>query len=661
MKCLGVAFCFLVLFFINGCWSNIRDELPAKTPVESSFIPTCKATQGIFPRTLSANQSLPTNLAVITMENANCLYRIARWGNGITSPWNNPAQLTWSTDGKIIAVPTSLGVFLFDAETLEPTNSLNEIGFNNAIRSDLKFIARPGIRGLEIWEVATNKLVDRLPMAATKVQYAPDGKSVIVATSGAKIEVWSVEPKSKLATFQVGKNGTEIVKDMSASRDGQRVAAIDDIGWHDVSVWFVPSNSIFRTITDSSLKHTESVALSPNGKLLAISHSGVKLWDIESGELLYTLKPQNTATFQVVFSPNGELVAASNWDSVMIWRVADGKLVREIKDAPRSISGFAFSPDSAQIVTVDSARRLKRWQVSDGEVLQSHSDLADQGWVSSIAFSPDSNSIVSASLDNRLKLWNAQNGTVVTETVTTPYPNMVAFSPSGSLVANIAGSDIELRQASDLQLVRTIKAGGEIRQIAFSPDGELLAAAHGASASVWRVDSGELIQQFDEQKAPVETIAFSPDGQWIASGGGLPPGAESPSTKAAIYVWRLSDRQIKFERKNYSEDIHSTVFSPDGRRLVASDKDLHVWNLDDGKLIFNFSGRVSNNQLLKFNPDGELLALGAGLYRFDNMKRVGQVYGENEQINAIAFSADGTRIATAGQDGTISIWGVASQ
>ncbi|MGC8947394.1 MAG: WD40 repeat domain-containing protein, partial [Anaerolineae bacterium] len=55
----------------------------------------------------------PQPAAALSPENAGQVAQLARWGKGTVN------QVAFSPDGRLLAVASSLGVYLYDAETLE--------------------------------------------------------------------------------------------------------------------------------------------------------------------------------------------------------------------------------------------------------------------------------------------------------------------------------------------------------------------------------------------------------------------------------------------------------------------------------------------------------------------------------------------------------------
>jgi tetratricopeptide (TPR) repeat protein len=110
--------------------------------------------------------------------------------------------------------------------------------------------------------------------------------------------------------------------------------------------------------------------------------------------------------YSVVFSPDGQLLASGSADqTIRLWKVGDGSLVRELKGHTRPVQSVAFSPDGQLLASGSNDQTVRLWKVGDGSLvreLKGHTE-----WVRSVAFSPHGQALASASSDLTVRLWSS--------------------------------------------------------------------------------------------------------------------------------------------------------------------------------------------------------------------------------------------------------------
>jgi WD40 repeat protein len=235
----------------------------------------------------------------------------------------------------------------------------------------------------------------------------------------------------------------------------------------------------------------------------------------------------------VTFSPDGSLIASGAGgtdDTVKIWKVADGSLVRTLTGHIDDVESVSFSPDGKLLISGSGDTTIKMWKVSDGSLIRMLT--GHTGWVHSVSFSPDGSLIVSGSADDTIKIWRVSDGSLVrTLTGHTGWVISVSFSPDGSLIASgSADNTIKIWKVSDGSLVRTLTGHtGLVSSVSFSPDGNLIASgSYDNTIKIWRVSDGSLIRTLAGHADYVYSVAFSPDGSLIVSGG-----------KDGLALWRV--------------------------------------------------------------------------------------------------------------------------
>lgn len=113
-------------------------------------------------------------------------------------------------------------------------------------------------------------------------------------------------------------------------------------------------------------------------------------------------------------------------------------------------------------------------------------------------------------------------------------------------------------------------------------------------------------------------------------------------------------------RLNYQ--IQQVVFSADGKAVAARDVNgmARVWDTDTGRDLLSPEG---NYFALAFAPSGKTLALGSiavELWDLSARQQARQFNAAVGLVSALAFSADGQRLASASFDNTVRIWDLAA-
>lgn len=257
-----------------------------------------------------------------------------------------------------------------------------------------------------------------------------------LATQTTTISVWNIQDGTVLRTLEQPAG----VEHITVSANDQWVATggFDD----QVRVWKVDDDTVRYTIPDDSL-----AALSADGSLLATTtthtDAHVRLWSLRDGTLLRTISlPANDRPVEeMVFSPDGTVLALAELGEVTLWRVRDG--ARHATLTPdyfpnRSNPSIAFSPDGQVLATTgvwfgNDRDRLypsvpvRLWRVKDGTPLHALSVdplvaagrlSAEHHAVYTLAFSPDSTRLVAGmrELDARSQaavMWRVADGAML--------------------------------------------------------------------------------------------------------------------------------------------------------------------------------------------------------------------------------------------------------
>lgn len=284
----------------------------------------------------------------------------------------------------------------------------------------------------------------------------------------------------------------------------------------------------------------------PDGQSLAfVFLDAIIIYRVSDGQTRFIVKGDREGGKSLAVSPDGQLLAvggidSSKWDgTVSIWRVEDGTAVFRLKGHTGWVHAVAFSPDGQLLASGGSPKdhSVKIWKVADGSLV--HTMEHRPGYaVRALAFSPDGQLLASGGVDRTLNIWRVADGSLVRSIEQPREVLTVDFSPDGQLIAagGFPDRSVKLWRVSDGSLVRLFddpSALGFIWSVDFSPDGQWLASgSRNYQARLWRVADGSLLETLrEDHERDVATVRFSPGGEWLM--------VESVWFDHIIHLWRL--------------------------------------------------------------------------------------------------------------------------
>ena len=187
------------------------------------------------PAPMPTSTPYPQPVQSISVENAAHVAQLARWGRG------KVYNLAFSPDGRLLAVATGIGLYLYDIPAL----------------SEVRFIATD--------------------VAVFGIAFSPDGRLLASASDDKTVRLWDAASGRLVRTLE---GHTKSVFSVAFSPDGRLLAS----GSPDkVRLWDAASGQLLRTLK-GHIGGVSSVAFSPDGRLLAsVSYwsTTIQLWDAQ--------------------------------------------------------------------------------------------------------------------------------------------------------------------------------------------------------------------------------------------------------------------------------------------------------------------------------------------------------------------------------------------
>ena len=319
------------------------------------------------------------------------------------------------------------------------------------------------------------------------------------------------------------------------------------------------------------------------------------------------------------------------------------------------ITLVSFSPDGTLLASVSlvDSRTVKLWDVATGENIAT---LEGHKWsINSVAFSPDGTLLAAGSGDNTVKLWDVStHENIATLDEHRGDVNSVAFSPDGTFLASGSDDDtVKLWSMATYENITTLEGHSDwVNSVAFSPDGTLLASGDDdGTVKLWSMDTHENIATLEGQRFDkVELVAFSPDGTLLAS----------VNDDGTVKLWSVDTHKNIATFEGQRGGVNKVAFSPDGTLLVTLFRGVKLWDVATHENIATLDrhgGAVS----VAFSIDGSLLATGSvdgpvKLWDVATHENIATLEGHSDLVNSVMFSPDGELLVSESYDETVKLW-----
>jgi WD40 repeat protein len=236
-----------------------------------------------------------------------------------------------------------------------------------------------------------------------------------------------------------------------------------------------------------------------------------------------------------------------------------------------------------------------------------------------------------------------------------------AFTPDGkALVSARNNKVIQFWDATTGQPLQALRHEKRFTSFALAADGKVLATAGFEEITIWDVASGKQLRKINIGVEGALQIAAAPDGKTLASVG----------EEKVIRLWDVASGEEKRKLAIHADHGIRMQFTPDGKQLLATDwPEIRAWEVSTGREVRTIDTKHVTSFAL--SPNGAVLASGgveyvnnraeARLLLWDSAtaRELQQLQGHEHGVDALAFSPDGTTLASAEVD-KIFLWDVAT-
>jgi WD40 repeat protein len=456
---------------------------------------------------------------------------------------------------------------------------------------------------------------------------------------------------------------------------GERVITLEQ---RQISIWDTASGDSVGVIELNTQADPE-LHISANGRYLAVhtslqdGSSGVAVWDIESARRIGQPITAETVGAVAIDSLGKNLAIGGRDPWVRVWSLADGALLRELEHSspPRRL---LFDATGEWLATSDLSNTFRLWSITEGgQPLVER--LGSSSWM--VDFADDSSHLLLGSSDRAYEIFTLPAGRGIgvrlhhaladsTSLTADRAPAPVMLASRNVVITTDGWRNLKVWSVPGVQtpvVARARKLGGgsiaalsgDGNRIAVgTPAGDVRIFAVGAPGGIL-LGSGDAPAD-SNASAEIVNLTFSSDRSVIASA----------SMDGRVRVWNAADgsqRDLLIVHPDGA--AHDMKFIEQDRYLVsASRREAIVTDLLDGSVAGRLRIQANHTQLAVAAETGDVFIAddldGVTLWNW----RTGQserIVDSAYQIRKVAVSADGTRLVTASDERTLTLWDVTNR
>ncbi len=443
----------------------------------------------------------------------------------------------------------------------------------------------------------------------------------------------------------------------------------------------------------------DAVAFRADGKHVAISMPGIKsgdlrIFDSATGRLVQWLEGHAGEVRSLEFLSDGRTLLSAGSDKVL--RLADANVLSALDAHPGGVTGIAFHPAGNLLITGGADKTLKLWNPATGQLVKALATLPEPvealvinragtqlaaAWANSVrvwsipdgkevrtlphgcavhgvALSADGSRLVTAGADKLAHVWELATGR---ELAAFPHTGAVraVVCPSSNNDLVLSADDDHTIAVNQMNLARIIANDSPLQRLIALPNGQhFIAADDMGRVKFWNM-AGNADRTFADTNKPVRALAASRNGVLLAAGG----------EDQSIRLYSLPESRL-LSTIAAPAAVRSLAFTADSQGLLGlcGESAVQSWNVayqpgqplapEFGKPSQSYTAACDLASAPAVNHFYTAATTAVQVWRHAGDAPT-KVFAHPNLVDCVAFSPDGTQLATGCHDGRLRIFDVA--
>ena len=450
--------------------------------------------------------------------------------------------------------------------------------------------------------------------------------------------------------YPTGAAHRDFVHALAFSPDGLTIASA---GYRTVKLWQRPASSRVREIPVGAAVTT--VAVSANGQWLATAgaDNAIKLWNLTDGQPGKTLAGHAAAVHSLAFNADGSKLASASEDkTIRVWNLADGTEANKI-ESPAPAKAVVFNADGTKVIVGQADNIIRIWAIPAAAPFMPEKEIKGHGGpVTSLALiTPAGAQILSGSDDQTARVWDLASGNQVRAFAHGGPVTSVAIRADGLFAAtgganNIAklwnnqtgAQVVELK--GDVTLNRKVVERTEDQKVA--QQFVALALATFKAAETNQKERDEAVKKANEAKVAADKAVVEQD-----------PKVKEAATKAEAAKKAADDKKDDAALAKASTDAAAELTKQMDELKKRQDA---VVSAVRAVQLSETAAKAAVDQINAAKAQQDVMTAAQTKADADLKAATDLDTAAVKPIRGVAFSVDGKRLLTSGDDNLIHVW-----